>query len=136
MFNVSQIDKNFVVKTSLNIDHIRFYDINRDPFSLYGVFFENGLYRRMPETVAQAVSTGVHRLHCHTAGGRVKFTTNSRYVAIKAVMTAVGKMPHFALTGSAGFDLYVGRKEKYYNTFEPPFDISDGYESVCYKDWQ
>lgn len=128
--DISQVDKNFVVETSLNIDHIKFYDIRQEPFSVYGVFFENGMYRRLPENIAQSVSAGVYRLHGHTAGGRVKFITNSKFVAIKAVMTLVGKMPHFALTGSAGFDLYVGKNEKYNGTFEPPFNITDGYESV------
>ena len=39
-----------------------------------------------------------------------------------------GKMPHFALVGSAGFDLYADNE--YSGTFEPPFDIKDGFESV------
>lgn len=134
MFQISKIDRNFAVETSLNIDNIKFYDIQEEPFSLYGVFFENGMYRRLPEEIAKAVSANVYYLHGNTAGGRIKFTTNSNYVAIKAVMPSIGKMPHFALTGSAGFDLYVGRKEKYYGTFKPPFDISDGYESVLHFD--
>ena len=41
-------------------------------------------------------------------------------------MDMVGKMSHFALTGSIGFDLYA---DNYYaKTFVPPFDIKDGYE--------
>lgn len=130
MPNISRIDRNFEVKTKLKLDNAVFYDALEEPFSLYGVFYENGMYRRMPEAVAKTVSTGVESLHVHTAGGRLKFRTNSRYVAIKAVMPDLGKMPHFALTGSVGFDLYTGRKEEYYASFIPPFGISDGYESV------
>ena len=130
MKNISQIDRNFEVKTSLNIENIRFYDLNDERISLYGVFYENGKYRRLPESVAKTVNDGVYNLHIHTAGGRIKFVTDSRFVAIKAVMPDIGKMPHFALTGSAGFDLYVGRKEEYYNSFVPPFGITDGYEGV------
>ena len=37
-------------------------------------------------------------------------------------------MPHFPLTGSAGFDLYVDNTYK--KTFVPPFDIENGYESI------
>lgn len=130
MGNISQIDRNFYVQTTLNIDNVKFYNVQDEPFCLYGVFFENGMYRRMPEEIANSVSEQVNRLHMQTAGGRVKFVTDSRYVAIKVVMPIIGKMSHFPLTGSAGFDLYTGRKEEYYNTFVPPFNISDGYESV------
>ena len=129
---ISQIDRNFSIQTSLNIDNIRFYNIQEAPFFVYGVFFENGKYRRLPEQVAKAVSDGVYNLHIHTAGGRIKFITDSSFVAIKTVMSAVGKMPHFALTSSAGFDLYVGKKEEYCASFVPPFNISDGYESVIH----
>ena len=134
MSNISQIDRNFAVQTSLDIDHIRFYPVQEAPFSVFGLLFENGKYRRLPEQVAKSVSQGVYRLHTHTAGGRVKFMTDSPLVAIKAVMPAIGKMPHFALTGSAGFDLYVGNPEEYYASFVPPFRISDGYESVIHFD--
>ncbi len=131
---ISQIDRNFAVQTSLNIDNIRFHNIQDAPFFVYGVFLENGKYRRLPEQVAKTVSEGVYNLHTHTAGGRVKFITDSSFVAIKAVMPSVGKMPHFALTGSAGFDLYVGKKEEYCASFVPPFNISDGYERVIHFD--
>ena len=136
MSNISQIDRNFAVQTSLNIENIRFHSIREEPFSIYGVFYENGAYRRLPEQVAQSVSEKVYQLHTHTAGGRVRFVTDSRYVAIKAVMHNIGKMPHFALTGSAGFDLYVGKRQEYFGAFVPPFDISDGYESVVRFDSQ
>lgn len=130
MSNISQIDRNFAIQTTLGIDNIRFFDVREAPFSIHGVFFENGVYRRLPEAVAKTVSEGVYALHVHTAGGRVKFVTDSSFVAIKAVMPEIGKMQHFALAGSAGFDLYVGRKEEYYGSFLPPYTITDGYESV------
>ena len=86
--NVSQIDRNFVVQTSLDIENIKFYNIEEKPFS------------------------------------------NSPYVAIHAKMPGIGKMSQFALSGSAGFDLYVGKKEEYQGIFIPPRSIEDGFESV------
>ncbi len=132
MRNISKTDPNFAVKTSLNIDNIRFFDIKDERFSLYGIFYENGLYRRLPEKVAEAVNDGVYNLHIHTAGGRIKFVTDSSFVAIKAFMPDIGRMPHFAMTGSSGFDLYIGKKEEYYNSFVPPCDMVDGYESAVH----
>ena len=128
--DISKTDRNFAVQTSLDLDGLRFYNIREAHFSLYGVFWENGQYRRLPEQVARSVSQGVNDVHTHTAGGRVKFITDSPFVAIHAVMPAVGRMSQFALTGSGGFDLYVGKKEEYYAAFIPPSGISDGYESV------
>ncbi len=131
MDQISKIDKNFEVKTKLDFENVRFYSALDEPFSLHGVFYKDGRFRRMPEEVAASVSDSVLRLHTHTAGGRLRFRTNSSYVALKAVMPQVGKMPHFALTGSAGFDLYVeGADARYLGTFTPPYNIADGFENV------
>ena len=128
--NVAQIDRNFAVQTSLDLDDVKFYNIQDEPFTVYGVFWENGCYRRLPEKVAQTVSEGVAHACKMTSGGRIKFKTNSSYIAIQAKFSAVGKMAQFALTGSAGFDLYVGKKEEYQGVFIPPRDVTDFFESV------
>lgn len=135
MRNISAIDTNFKIESKIDKADIKFYNANQEPFKIYGVFYENGKYRRMPEAVAKTVSDGVVTLHTHTAGGRVRFSTDSPYIAIHAIMPSIGKMPHFALTGSAGFDLYAMDDEtapeyRYVRTFVPPFGIKDGYESV------
>lgn len=125
---IAEIDKNFKIETKINKPNIQFYNALCAPFKVYGVFHENGMFRRIPEGIAKSVSEGVTHLHANTAGGRIRFKTDSPYIAIHAKMGSVGKMPHFALTGSCGFDLYVS--EKYTATFTPPFDIIDSYESV------
>lgn len=131
MTSIYEIDKNFKINTKIEKNDIVFYDAKK--LSLFGVFYKNGLYRRIPEDVARNVSEGVYRLHTNTAGGRVRFRTDSKYVAINTKMSGIGKMPHFALSGSCGFDLYIGKD--YFATFMPPFDIADGYESVVELPW-
>ena len=128
MSDISKIDKNFEVKTSIERDDIKFYNADNAPFKIYGVFRENGKYRRMPESVAKTVSAGVYALHANTAGGRIRFVTDSQYIAINTKMENIGKMPHFAFTGSIGFDLYVDGV--YDRSFTPPTTIEDGYESL------
>lgn len=128
MSNITAIDSNFKVETNIDKPDIRFYDVLEQPFGIYGVFYQDGKFRRLPESVAETVSDKVLRLHTHTAGGRVRFRTNSTYVAISAKMPTACKMPHFALTGTAGFDLYDG--QRCVKTFVPPFGIKDGYENV------
>ena len=130
MADIEQVDRNFVVETSLNIENYKFYDVRQEPFTIYGVFYENERLRRIPEEVAKTVNDSVYNLHDRTAGGRVKFITNSSYVAIKAVLPKAVKLPHFTNTGSAGFDMYVGRNEEYFAAFTPPFNVTGGYESV------
>ena len=128
MSDISKIDSNFAIETKIDKEDIKFYKIDDAPFKIYGVFRENGKFRRMPEDVAKSVSEGVYALHSNTAGGRVRFVTDSPYIAIYAKMDGLGKMPHFTLTGSVGFDLYIDNN--YAKTFAPPLDIEDGYESI------
>ena len=129
MSDIASIDKNFKVETQIDKPDLRFYNVLEKPFSIHGVFYQDGKFRRLPESVAQTVSPSVLRLHSHTAGGRIRFRTNSPYVAISAKMPVVGKMPHFALTGSAGFDVYNG--QRHVKCIAPPFAIKDGYEGVA-----
>ena len=128
MSNISSIDKNFEIKTNIAKSDVRFHNVLSLPFRVDGVFYEDGKFRRMPRETARSVSPGVYALHANTAGGRIRFKTDSPYVARSVVMANVGKMPHFALCGSAGFDLYCDGK--YFKSFIPPFDITDGYEGI------
>ena len=87
----------------------------------------------MPSDVAANVSKNVDALHLCTAGGRVRFATDSPYIAIKAIMPKICHFSHMPLTGSSGFDLYVdspdGTESIYARTFVPPYRMEDGYES-------
>jgi len=127
MSDIASIDKNFAVPATVQREDMRFYDPQKAPFSIHGVYWEDGKYRRMPENVAKSVSDGVWRLHANTAGGRIRFVTDSPYVVIHAEMKeALGKMSHFALTGSIGFDLYADGV--FVKTFIPPFTVSEGFD--------
>ena len=127
MSNISKIDKNFEVKSVNDREDTAYINATDPCFELNGVFFADGKYRRMPEEVAKEVSWGVLGLSSHTAGGRLRFKTDSSYVILKATLGEIGKMPHFALTGSAGFDLYerCGDAQNYYCTFVPQFDVTE-----------
>ena len=77
------------------------------PFSLRGVYYDEGAFRRMPSDIAAAVNPGVRALSSATAGGRLRFRTNSPYVAIRAMLPPPSLMNHMPLSGSAGFALYI-----------------------------
>lgn len=130
--DISQIDSNFRIETGLDKTDIKFYDVKNPPFEIDGVFYESGAFRRMPESVAKATNKGVADLHTNTAGGRIRFITDSPYVAISAKISSPGKMSHMAFTGSIGFDLYVkiNGEDVFVNTYTPPTDIIDKYEGI------
>ena len=127
MADFSAIDPNFRVETAFEQDGLTFFDAAKPPFSLHGLLQEEGAFRRLPRAVAQRVSPEVAHLSLHTAGGRVRFCTDSPVIAIRADMHTIEKMPHFALTGSGGFDLF--EKARYLATFIPPFDLETGFSS-------
>ncbi len=124
MLNIADIDKNFAVSAAALSDLV-FFNAESHPIRMYGLMREDGMLLRMPMSVAKSVSPGVTSLNAHTAGGRIRFRTNSKRIAIVAKMHSIGKMPHFALTGSAGFDLYRegGDGADYLGTYQPRFDI-------------
>ena len=139
MSNMDKIDPNFKVDTKIEKEDIRFYNARQEPFKVYGLIYENGRFRRLPEEVAVRAQedfkqyNGIHRLHDCEAGGRVRFVTDSPYIAIHAKMPFVGIMNHFALTGSAGFDMYVDVDDepRYVKTFVPSgLKSNDFYESL------
>ena len=126
-----EVDKNFEVKSTIEKDGLKFYDVEEAPFKVYGVFKADGVYRRMPESVARTVSEGVYNLHTNTSGGRIRFKTNSRKISIIVKLRNVGLRPHFALSGIAGLDVYdkASGEYRYAGTFIPPVGVEDGFES-------
>lgn len=132
--DISKIDKNFKVETTLKETDICFYSVREEPFRVYGLLDEGGKFRRIPADVAASVNVGVNDRHANAAGGRVRFVTDSPYIAIKVKLEHITRMSHFTLCGSAGFDLYSKDEGGYVyrETFIPPYAMQDGYESIKY----
>ena len=134
-FNIAGLDKNLAVEVKVEAEALCLHDVRKAPFELYGLYNpkEEPEFKRMPDDVAAATSAGVKRLARHTAGGRLRFSTDSPYVVLKAVMPSITHMPHMPLSGTSGFDLYIdsadGRESVYFKTFMPPAAMTDGYES-------
>jgi len=125
---IADVDTNIKVATTLNKDDIIFYDTTKSPFSIHGVTMDDGMFRRLPESVAEATSPGAVYVHTMCAGGRVRFVTDSPYIAISCKTPEAKKMSRMATTGTAGFDLYVDNR--YFKTFVPPDDVETGYDSL------
>ena len=126
--DIAKIDKNMLVPATVERTGLVWMDAEEQPFRIYGVFREGDYLRRMPGAVADRANEGVVYMHTNTAGGRVRFSTESPYIAIHAEMDCLGKMPYFNFTGSIGFDLMAGTR--YLGTYCPPVDAEYGFESV------
>lgn len=140
MADIKKIDKNFEM-ASVNESDMKIYDVRNEPFTLYGLYLpESGeMFRRVPEQVAKDMSDGAHFLHTCGAGIRVRFKTDSQYIAIKATIPSLSVMPHMTILGSAGFDLYVDGKyaksycppATYEDTYRSTVSIGDGFEGIA-----
>ena len=109
---ISKIDKNFEEVRSEN--GLVFRDADDSPFAIYGLLRETNGFTRVPAFVADKVSDGVSVLAKNSAGGRVRFATDSDVIAVRCHMPQSWRMAHMTDVGSAGFDLYEYRDGKQY----------------------
>ncbi len=131
MKDLTQIDPNFAVHTEFDTSNLEIRNALDAPFIIYGLLppdVGEDSFCRLPRSVAEKVNEGVLLLHRNTAGGRVRFQTNSTSVAIFAHMNPSVNSSHFALTGKYGFDMYAGTR--YMGTFIPPNPSESGFSSL------
>lgn len=135
MKTLEQIDKNLAIDPNTDVSDLKFYDVREEPFRVFGLYdYKNEPeFCRLPESVAKTVSEGVRRLAKATSGGRVRFATTSRSVAIAASMNTISRLPHMPLSGSSGFDIFVEdpdtRLYRQARAFIPPYNMTNGYVS-------
>ena len=91
-------------------------------FSLHGVFFDEseGVYTRIPKKLAKSLNSKILMLSYRTSGGRIRFLTNSPYVALKVSLPAFQPISKMPITLTHGFSLYVDGK--FEQCFSPKFD--------------
>lgn len=136
---ISEIDRNLAVPNALNLPDAVFFDVKEAPIAVCGLWqVEKGKkFLRMPQEVADSTNEGVRELNAHTAGGRIRFRTNSPYIALKAVMPDNPTMPHITMVGQSGFDLYVSDAGQYaYCGSFIPGNRHHGYEQSRPTDGQ
>ena len=132
---IDELDSNLKIQTEITEPDLVWLNARGLPFEINGIFYdeEQGCFLRLPHNVAKSVSEGVENLNHHTAGGRVRFRTDSSCIAIKAVMANNVLMPHITLFGQSGFDLYhrlEDGRDLYHKSFAPPMGMLTGYESA------
>ena len=116
--DISKIDKNFDIKTSIDKEDIVWLDAADEPFKLYGAYCANP-YLRMPDDIAKQVGEGVYALNKNTAGIRVRFRCDSLYVAIHVEWNSRPHSPHMTDGNHSGFDLYSVSDDGVYRFVKP-----------------
>ncbi len=131
---IAELDKNIKVENSIGRDDVVWLNIKDIPVDVYGLYdYKNGdKFKRMDEAVAEKVSNGVKLLNYNTAGGRVRFSTDSPYIAIRTVQPPTEVVHNMCAMGQRGFDLFYDGpiKSTCCGPYLPPVDNTKGYESI------
>lgn len=93
-----------------------YLDVKNEPFRLYGFCTD---YRRVPTDVAEATSEKVARLAENSAGGRVRFRTNSDYIVVHGEYYYTEQSNLWPAAATSGFDVYFNEngKQRYKGVF-------------------
>ncbi len=121
---IEEIDKNFVMG-SLEGRELLFRDCWASPFELNGLAFFSAEkeFCRLPIAKLASQNDGIRGLAWHTAGAQVRFRSDSGVVGLRCELRNKGGMTHMPLTGSSGFDLYIGEGS------------SKRFVKVCRPEW-
>jgi lysophospholipase L1-like esterase len=119
--DIKKIDKNFDT-TFVSPADIEWFSIQEVPFSVHGIFYaeEEGLYRRLPKGIADATNEGVAHLSKNTAGGRVRFITDSPYIAVRLEEPFEPPCSHMTIAGVYGVSVFADKK--FVGTIMPSYE--------------
>lgn len=117
--SVEKLDKNMQAGQGPT-SRLTWHDPRQSPFHLAGFawFDTDHAYRRMPLHPPEPLPLAVDQLANNTAGGQIRFVTDSTQIAVRVQLAGLAGMSHMTATGQCGFDAYIeqaGRKV-FYNT--------------------
>ncbi len=122
IMDISQIDKNFSVCTEIPED-VEWHSIREDGFTLYGLLDKgDDGFRRLPDEITKEISEELYLLSRCTAGGRLRFKTDSHYVAIRVSFSQANISSHMAFINAGGFDFYENTEfaSTFRGSYRPP----------------
>lgn len=138
MTSYMDLDKNNVANTTIGEYEVAWHDVRKSPFSLYGFYNPETepFFHRLPLDIAAKTSDAVDKLSRESAGGRVRFSTDSPYIAIRAKYLIAGRDSHLTFISSAGFDLYIDSEfgGRYVREFRMPRNMDKSYEQIIHLD--
>ena len=128
---IADLDKNMKIHTSIQEPDIVFRHMDEAPFEVLGVSRYEDHYIRMDATVAKSVSEPIYNLAQHTSGGRVRFMTDSAYIALSCKVPQANNMYHATRAMQSGFDVYADGVFQYVLA-SAEGDHINAYEGITY----
>ena len=127
-----------ITPPTVNELEINWYNALQEPFTLYGFCQTDDelKFRRVPAEVAKNTSPSIEKLGKESSGGRVRFSTNSPFIALRVKFQRVDRTRNQTLQFTAGFDLYIDGEfgSRFIRDFRMPYDLEDSYEDVIHLD--
>lgn len=128
--NIDKIDTN-LAEAHVEEDGLLYRSALSEPFRIHGLMAPSEdapFYHRIPRAVAEAVNPGVSHLYRQSAGGRVRFRTDSSRIAVRVNMLEFSSNAKFSILFVAGMDLYLDGQFK--KILPPPVDLKDTYTAI------
>lgn len=120
-----KLDPNMALKKA-DANGIVWFNPKEAPFDLVGFEWisDDHVYRRLPVHPDWEIREAVDGLANHTAGGQLRFRTDSKRILVRVELRERSGMYHMPATGQSGFDLYVkqGDIQRYLKTTRFPHD--------------
>lgn len=138
--DVKKIDKNMKSLNS-NFKNLQWFSPKNIPFCISGFawYEEEKLYRRMPKNPKWPLPVDVDKLANCTAGGQIRFRSNTKRLSIRVQLTGVPDLCHMAATGEGGFDCYIGDSGSQLYVATTKFDRNTSFYEVLlfeFKDYK
>lgn len=128
--NIDKIDTNLAAE-QVEEDGLVYRNVLNAPFSVHGLMApteDAPFFHRIPRALAEQVNPGVAHLYRQSAGGRVRFRTDSSRIAVRVKVLEFSSNPKFSILFTAGMDLYLDGQFK--KILPPPSDLQDSYTAI------
>jgi len=132
---IEDIDKNFKVAGGLDGDGIKRLDASKPPFSLHGLFYDNEKgFMRIPKSAVEGLKVDLWHLANDATGGRIKFSTDSDKIEIRAHYKRFFDVPNQQRMGHSGFSLIEETDGVYRHicTFAAPFNAENTFDKWAF----
>ena len=127
--DIRKVDKN-MEQTVATSDGMKFYALPCEPFKVYGVNHDERGFYRLDGEFAATVSDGVKFLSTNTAGGRIRFKTDSKTLKAIVKYKTFCQMGHMPLSGIGGLTVIDVTDEewKFKGLIRPEHYSERGYD--------
>ena len=121
--DIEKLDR-YMARCAVDYTNIEFFDLRDGRFTVEGLYWfgHEKRYHRFPLDAESSIPPAVWTLGGCTAGGQIRFVTDSCRIIVSAKTSNIKSSAKMAETGRSGFDLYCGKPgedEEYWNLVQP-----------------